>query len=489
MFHLRDLIKSTGAYSIAMLARRAMGILMLPIYTRLLTPADYGILEMLDLTTSMISLLVGMRIGQALFYYHARAGSSQERARYISTALWCSLLIGGVAGAAGVVCAEPLARLVLGSAQYAGYFRLILWTFSVSLTIETGYCCLRASNALGDYLRISLVQLGATVALNLVFMAGLHMGVAGFLWRGLIVQISLALWLLWKLLGRGRMALDRRTLAAMLRYSVPLGASGLAMYLINFGDRFFLRHYVSFAELGIYSLAYRLGMFTSYVQTPFELYWGSQMFAIVKGPEGDRINVRVATYMTAVLAFLAIAIAAFARPIVRLMAGPAYAAGAEFVPWLTLAYVTRTVAGQFRTAFLLEKKTSQDAVVTASGAAACLAAYAVLIPWLHVWGAVMATGIGFGVMFIVGLRRAQKVRYFAYDFRRLGAIGAVTLAVVTTVTLSHPAALQMQLLQGAGLVAGALGLLMFPGALQESEKLFVGDAWRTLRRRWRPLAA
>ena len=73
MFKFRELVKSTGKYSIAMLARRAAGILMLPIYTRLLTPADYGVLELLDLTTSMLSILVGMRIGQALFYFYAKA--------------------------------------------------------------------------------------------------------------------------------------------------------------------------------------------------------------------------------------------------------------------------------------------------------------------------------------------------------------------------------------------------------------------------------
>src|ERR1700732_3479965 len=102
MFRLQEMIKGTGAYSIAMLARRAVSIVMLPIYTRLLTPADYGILELLDLTATIISLFVGLRIGQALFYYYARATSDKEREGYISTALLCSVIVGGAMGLAGV---------------------------------------------------------------------------------------------------------------------------------------------------------------------------------------------------------------------------------------------------------------------------------------------------------------------------------------------------------------------------------------------------
>ena len=488
MFRLQEMIKGTGAYSIAMLARRAVSIVMLPIYTRLLTPADYGILELLDLTATIISLFVGLRIGQALFYYYAKATSDKEREGYISTALLCSVIVGGAMGFAGVEFAAPLARLVLGSEAYASYFRLIMCTFSVTLTIETGFCCLRAANCLGPYLRISLVQLGASVALNLVFMGGLHMGVAGFLWRGLIVQISLAGFLIWRLLRPIQISLDRRVLVAMLRYSLPLGVSGLAMYVINSGDRFFLRQYVSLTELGIYALAYKLGMLISYIQSPFELYWSSQMFAIVGGPEGDCINVRVCTYVTMTLAFIGIVLAAFARPLIRIMAGPAFASGAEFVPWLILAYVARTVAGQFRTAFLLEKKTGEDAIVTWSGGLACLAGYALLIPSLKVWGAVIATCIGFGVMFIVGLKRAQSVRYFPYDYRRLGGIGAVTLAAVSIASFSRPEELSMQLIQGTAIVAGALAFLLLPGALEAHEKRFFSACVRGVRRRL-PLAA
>jgi O-antigen/teichoic acid export membrane protein len=181
-------------------------------------------------------------------------------------------------------------------------------------------------------------------------------------------------------------------------------------------------------------------------------------------------------------------LSAFAQPLIRFVAGPAFAPGAVYVPWLVLAYLARTVAGQFRTAFLLEKRTGEDAVVTWSGGLACMAGYALLIPTWKVWGAVIATCIGFGVMFVVGLIRAQSVRYFPYDFRRLAGIGLVSLAAVSIATFSRPAELNMQLIQGTAVVIGSLAFLMIPGAVQAQEKHFVGGLIREIRRRW-PLAA
>ena len=65
----QNLLKSTGLYSIAVFAGRMASFILLPIYTRYLSPADYGVMELLDLTGSVLTILIGMRFGQSLFYF------------------------------------------------------------------------------------------------------------------------------------------------------------------------------------------------------------------------------------------------------------------------------------------------------------------------------------------------------------------------------------------------------------------------------------
>ncbi|MFX0142190.1 MAG: lipopolysaccharide biosynthesis protein, partial [Candidatus Hodarchaeota archaeon] len=68
---LKKLLRHSSVYSIGNLLSKAIGFFLIPLYTRYLTPADYGVLELLELTSSIISLFLGLRIGTAVirFFY------------------------------------------------------------------------------------------------------------------------------------------------------------------------------------------------------------------------------------------------------------------------------------------------------------------------------------------------------------------------------------------------------------------------------------
>src|SRR5215469_7816148 len=115
----RELIKKTGIYSIGMISGRAISVLLLPVYTRFLTPADYGVLELLDVTVNLVSLLLGERLGQAIFYFYFAASTKEEKDKCISTAFLCSILIGVACSVLSLSWAPMLSHLVFGTSEYA----------------------------------------------------------------------------------------------------------------------------------------------------------------------------------------------------------------------------------------------------------------------------------------------------------------------------------------------------------------------------------
>src|ERR1022692_698473 len=82
----RDLLARAGVYSASLIVGRLAAFLFLPVYTRYLTPADYGILELLDLLTTVSGLLMGVYLGQGLFYYYFKAQSQEEKTRWVNAA-------------------------------------------------------------------------------------------------------------------------------------------------------------------------------------------------------------------------------------------------------------------------------------------------------------------------------------------------------------------------------------------------------------------
>ncbi|HEY7390832.1 MAG TPA: oligosaccharide flippase family protein, partial [Bryobacteraceae bacterium] len=273
---LRELAKKTGTYAIAGIAGRAVSILLLPVYTRFLSPADYGVMELLDLTVNLVSLLLGARLGQAIFYFYFAAEGEREKEKCVSTALACSVLCGILCATLSLVLAPPLSRLIFGTAQYSHYLRLVFLGFGLSLPAEVGYCCLRAY---GDSKRFAVVklvsQLGAAI-LAVTFLSFFHAGINAMLAAGIIGFAAAGAYVSWHLLRPMRLSIDPRLMMRLVRYSMPLGVSALAVFLVHYGDRFFLRPRISLAELGVYSLAYKIGMLVSFCHAPFVLHWNAQ---------------------------------------------------------------------------------------------------------------------------------------------------------------------------------------------------------------------
>jgi len=191
---------------------------------------------------------------------------------------------------------------------------------------------MRASNRADSFVRVTLWNLLGVVVLNLILLVPLHMGVRGMLISSAIAAACLAAYMGRYVLANSRIHLDWKVLQKILSYSLPLGYSGLAVFLIHYGDRFFLRAYVSLAAIGVYSLAYKLGFLISAVHQPFHLHWSSQVSAILKRSGGEILFGRTTTHLTAVLATVVVLISLFINPLLAVMAGPGFSEAAGLVP-------------------------------------------------------------------------------------------------------------------------------------------------------------
>jgi len=467
---LREVVRSSGIYSIAMVLNRVVGVLLLPLYTHYLTPADYGILELLDLTGVVVALLMGNRLGQAIFYYYFASDDKETRSGYLSTGLLSSVFLGIIAALIGQLLSEPISRLVLGTAEYENFVRIFFLGLAGSLPTEFGYCCLRVRDRAGTQATLSVINTIGMVTLNIVFLVVLHMGVAAVLWSRVIAMSATAVALCVIVFSSVPVRFNWKQFLDLARYSLPLIVSSGAYLILHFGDRFFLRPSVSLSLLGLYAVAYKLGMVVANVSAPFFTYWNSQMVGIVKGPGGEKLYCRVATYLVFALTCVALLLALFVRPVVHVLTTPDYYGAIPLVPWLAMAYVIRGIGTYCSNTFLLIKRPGWDARVTLLGAAAALASYTVLIPIWKLWGAVASTLIGFTVMFVAALWKSQRVRPFAYEFGRWVKILGSAVVTVVLFFLVCPEGFWVELLTGFAFCGVFAVLLLAVRVFHQDEK-------------------
>ncbi len=431
------MIRSAGVYTLAVVVSRLASLVLIPVYTRLIPPADYRILEVLDTTLTLFSIIAGARFASAIAYFYTHADGPAGKRQVVSTMMIGAAVIGAAGAAVGFVAAPWIGQTLFASPDYTGQLRIVFATFGAQMLLEVAWGWIRAEDRSTLYLGLSVVHLALAVSVTLVLLLGYRTGYVALLWGSLAGAACVGVPMAVAGVLRSESRFSGRLFLSICRFAAPVGISGLAMFALNFGDRYFLLKYADPAEFGVYGFSYKVGMMVSLVQTGFNMYWSSQVYEQVKGDNGNRVLVRVFTHFAAAMTFLSFATWAGSGPAILMWVGPDYHSAVKYVPWIVLAYWIRAAADFFRSVLYLRKDTDSDALVNVVAACVCLAAYMILIPIHQVWGAVEATLAGFTVLLATAYWRARKVFPFTLEWARLGKLG-VAAAILSAIHLNQP---------------------------------------------------
>ncbi len=480
MAGFREIVRHVATYSVGILIGRLASIILLPIYTRFLTPADYGVLELLEISSSVINTLTALHLSDAFFFFYSKETEEKGQRTVLMTAYTGAIIAGVMIWLAGAVSARSLSVLVLGTPVYAPGFQIVLIYSLLGFVQELGFAHLRAQNQSKKFLALQFgrLVLQASLTVALLHYVGGYLCVPG---GATIATAIIAGGFLCEGVVRHRARVSWTLLKSMFRYAFPLGVSGGAMLFVHFGDRFFLERAVPLKDLGLYSLAYKVSMVVASAQFAFVTYWKAQMFSVFKESSGARLYVRLFTYYILVLSVAAVCIAAGAAPgLVVLTTKPFYPA-AVFVPLLTGAYVIRGAGDYWRTPLLVEDRPGLNARVMIWTALACLVFYATLIPRFHVWGAVAATLGAFVFMTALSFWEAQRLRHFHFETGRLLRIGICMGATLILLTVIRPQQMGWQIaMSAAAVLMFGVGLLA-SGFFEPEEREWAARAWRHTR--------
>src|SRR5689334_13203728 len=113
---MRVAVRHSFVYGMGTVLAKALGFIMLPLYTHYLSPRDYGILEILDLTMTLIGMFLNMGITAALLRYYNIHKSSSERHKVVATAFLFVIGTGVAAWLLAALFARPITAALFTAA-------------------------------------------------------------------------------------------------------------------------------------------------------------------------------------------------------------------------------------------------------------------------------------------------------------------------------------------------------------------------------------
>jgi len=455
----RKVLQGSGMYSIALLAGPLASLIVLPVNTRFLTPADYGTLDLLQQVSIVVSLLVGMNLSGSLGFFLAERTLPAERGAVLGSAFFGSLGLGCMVAFAGLFLAPQVSRLVFASPDYAAYLRLVFLSIPFVFSLEVCSSWLRVEDRSGAYVGASVLRMAVSVAGTIIALAVLHMKVWGVLSSSLTAMIATGVPLAVYAFRVYPAAFEFPLLLRLAKFSFPLGLSGVALFVVHFGDRFLLPHYRPMSDLGVYSVAYKIGMLISLVYFSFHSYWSAQVYNIARRDDAAIIIARTFSYLMLVMTLTAMALVVGTHPALRILTRPAYAGAAPLVPIIVLAYWVRGIGDFFRCLFLVKGRPGYDAACNWIGSAACLAAYFLLIPRWGTWGAAIATLIAFTIIGLLSVFWSYRIYPYRLETTRLAKLAAAAGVPMAAYFIVPVSSLIGQIAWAAALMLSCLLLL------------------------------
>ena len=438
---MRRLGRDTLIYGLGVTLSRAASFIMLPVYTHYLTPADYGIVQLLEMTLEVVAIVLSGGLAAGIYRFYFKAESPRERLRVFSTTLALTSASKLVGSAALLVTAPYVAGVLLDGAEHAVLVRIAAVTFLLQEFTTIPLMLLQIQQRAVAFIAVSVSRLVLQLSLNIFLLVVLGMGIQGILLGSLITAVvggtGLTIWLL-----RQAPPLPTRKLALeLIRFGLPYKLANVGTFLITFGDRFFLKASHGLAAVGLYGLGYQFAFaYAGLAADPFFRAWDPQRFALANEPKEtrDKLYNRGLLVLNILFVTGAVVVSVFVYPLLQVMSPPEFYPAGAVVPLLLGSMV---VANWIHVVEIGLQVTERSKYVTYStwfGVAVVITFYALLIPTFGAIGAAVATLISSLARFSTHLYWSQKLWPVAYRWSVHLRLTGFAVGSVLAYTLLEP---------------------------------------------------
>ena len=469
--YLRRLATTGAAYTAASILSKLIAVALLPLYTRYLTPADYGAAEVLFAAVVAASIVVRLGVIEAVLRFYYKSG--EDPARVLSTSFAALFWLATAAALVALPFAEPISEAL--NDPGADLVRISIGGLWVLTLHEYLLTIFRLEERARAFFAVTIANVLAAIALTVALVVGADEGARGLLLGSYASGAVFVLGLIVVHRRRISLRVDRPLLRRMMRFGLPTMPAELSLYMLNFVDRIIIVRAAGFAEAGLYSLAVKFAQAVNVLVRGFQLAWPPLAYSIRDDNEARRAYARVVTYFIAACAFVVTGMWLLSRWIARALAAPEFFASYEAVGLISTA-VTLYALYMVQVVILGRTgRTELNLPATIAALVANVVLNLVLVPPLGIVGAGVALVASYLVVVAAMYGFTQRLFPVPYEWGRLARVVLVSAVLVALGELLLPT-------EGFAGLAGRLALLLaYPLALLASG-FFSREERRTLAR-------
>ena len=413
------LIKNTLIFTIGNFGSRIIVFFLIPLYTNVMSTSQYGAVDLITTVCTVLGPVLTLNICESVMRFGLDKNTDKDKITRIGTFIF---VLSAVIG----ITIIPISSMFSQVSEYSVY----IYFYAFSLAASQLYLCdLRGKELLLQYSIGNIFQTFMIAILNIYFLVFVKWGTKGYLWAYIIANMLTAIYAI--IVGRGYKSfklsnIDREKMIEMVKYSIVLIPNTFMWWIMNTSDRIMVTSMVSVAANGIYAISYKLPNLVSIFTSVFNQAWSySAIREDGADDESEYIN-KVFKHLISMAMLIGIGLLTFTKPILKVYVSPDYYEAWKYTPFLIIGCVYLTLGTFMSTSYTVHKDSFGFLFSGIFGAIFNIGLNFLLIPYIGVYGAAVATCISYIAVFLFRLYHTRK--YLKYDIaNREFIVGSVTL--------------------------------------------------------------
>lgn len=430
-------VKSSAILILSNLILKGINFLLLPLYTKYLSPSELGISDTITSVTSVIFPLLVLGLDSAFSAFYFDEKNLTHRLKVFKT-VEVVLLVSSIIPLIIALASNYISTILFNTNEYGIIVGVSLVTVSMNLWYLPFSLFVRMENRMTLFAIINIVASLSMIFCNIFLLSIFQIGVYALILSSAIVQlIQLLFYLRFSKIKFYKSRFDKTLLKHMLKYSLPLLPTVLASWVLNLSDRYILLYYCDEFSVGLYGIAARFGTAISLFANGVYMSYTTYAYGKKDDEDAQRQYSRILNAFSVTVLFICFIVSTYGREIISIMTESSYQKSYYLlIPILysQLFYGMNTIVGY---AMGFEKKSYYNFIATGSGAALNVILNIVFIPKFEALAAAYSTVISFAFMMLLTYFFAQKLYYVDYHIKKLGTT-IITLFILNILIQSLP---------------------------------------------------
>ncbi len=425
--YLRRLATTGAAYTAASIVSKLIAVVLLPLYTRYLTPADYGAAEVMFAAIITASIVVRLGLIEALlrFYYK----DDEDPARVVASSFAALFWLATAATLVLLPFAKPISEALLDQSD-PDLARIAIGGLWVSTMFEYLLTLFRLEERARAFFVTTLLSVISAIGLTVILVVGAGEGARGLLLGSYISGAAFVLGLIWVHRRRLSLRFKRPLLRRLMRFGLPTMPAELSLYLLNFVDRIIIVRSAGLAEAGLYSLAVKFAQGVNVLVRGFQLAWPPLAYSIRDDDEARRAYAVVVTLFVAGCSFVVAGMWLLSRWIVRALAAPEFFGSYKAIGLIATAVTLYALYMVLVVILGRTGRTEFNFPAAAAALATNIVLNLILVPSLGIVGAGLALVASYLVVLALMYGFTQRLFPVPYEWGRLLRVLLVSAVLV-----------------------------------------------------------